>query len=89
MKVKEDKLDEFMAIMKELVTKSAAEEGNVFYSVNKSTEDENVYAFIECWKDDKALEIHQKTAHSLELFPRLKPLLDEPLVGEYYTEVEF
>ena len=88
MKIKEGVLDEFLEIMKELVTKSAAEDGNVFYSINKSTEDDRVYAFIECWKDEEALRVHQATAHSVELFPRLKPLLEEPLVGEYYNEVE-
>ena len=35
--VKEDRVEDFKKIVRELVEKSLAEEGNVFYSINVST----------------------------------------------------
>ena len=61
--IKEGKEEEFLKICAELVEKSRAEEGNVFYSINRSKENDRLFAFIECWKDQAAIEIHNATPH--------------------------
>ena len=44
-------VETFKAIARELVEKSAAEEGNLSYSLNVSQADPNCFAIVEFWKD--------------------------------------
>ena len=87
MTVKEENLNEFLTVAAELVSKSAAEDGNLFYSMNRSTEDPETFAFFECWKDEDALEIHRNTEHSIVLFPKLEALCVDGVHGEYFSEL--
>ena len=87
MHVKPGKAEEFKALAKELVEKSRAEAGNVFYSLNVSTADPEALAFIECWKDQAAIEIHNATPHFTTLVPQIGPLCEEKYPAEFYEEV--
>ncbi len=81
--VKKDKIEDFKNAAKDLIAKSNAEEGNVFYTLNQSIEDEQKFAFIECWKDLDALKIHEKTEH----FTKTLPILGEMTEGSEPTEL--
>lgn len=63
--------EEFMALVKEIVEKSRAEEGNVFYVHSQSTDHENEYVFTECWKDLETIEKHKQTEHFQRIGKRL------------------
>jgi quinol monooxygenase YgiN len=85
--IKKGKEEEFLKICAELVEKSRAEEGNVFYSINRSKENDRLFAFIECWKDQAAIEIHNATPHFTTLVPQIGPLCEEKYPAEFYEEV--
>ena len=87
--VKADKVWEFKKSARELVTKSRQEEGNVFYSLNVSTDDPRRMAFIECWKDQAAIDFHNRTEHFTGILPGLMEMCEEPPVAELYEEVEY
>ena len=87
--VNKDKIDEFKETAKELVQKSSAEEGNVFYTLNQDTQDEQKFAFIECWKDDEAMKIHGATEHFTRIFKALSEMAEASGPNEFYKEVEF
>ena len=87
--VKEDKVEEFKAAAKELVEKSRAEEGNVFYSLNVSTANPRLLAFIECWKDQAAIDVHNATEHFTTILPKLGGMCEEGQPVEMFTEVEY
>ena len=89
MLVKADKVEEFKATAKELVEKSRAEEGNVFYALNVSTTNPRLLAFIECWKDQAAIEFHNGTAHFTGILPKLAELCEEGQPAELFNEVEY
>ena len=89
MLVKADQVEEFKVIARELVEKSRAEEGNVFYSLNVSTANPRMLAFIECWKDQEAIDIHKATDHFTGILPRLAEMCEEGQPGELFTEVEY
>ena len=89
MRVKADQVEAFKAAAKELVEKSRAEEGNIFYSLNVSTEDPTLLAFIECWKDQQAIELHNRTEHFTGILPRLGQMCQEALPVDLFTEVEY
>ena len=84
--VKEGKVQEFKEIVGELVEKSLAEEGNVFYSINVSTKNPRVLAFIECWRDQEALDIHNATEHFQRIVPAINELCEESS-AEFFTDL--
>ena len=85
--VQEDKIEEFQSLAAGLVEKSQAEEGNVSYSLNQSTQDKCQHAFIEIWKDDEAIEKHNASEHFTTILPKLGEMASEPLTVDLYKEV--
>lgn len=84
--IKEDKVETFKEMVKELVEKSCAEEGNVFYSINVSTENPRMFAFIECWRDQEAIDTHNATEHFRRIVPAIGELCEESSV-ELFIEL--
>lgn len=87
-KVKASEVDNFKAMAKELVEKSRAEEGNISYALNESVEDPATLAFIEFWKDPKAIEIHNASEHFTTIFPKLAELREGDFSIELFKELE-
>ena len=89
MHVKPACVETFKALAKELVEKSRAEEGNVSYSLNALMSDPNCLAFIEIWKDQAAIDLHNATEHFTTILPQLSELCESGDPVDLYTEVEF
>lgn len=91
MLVKADQVETFKETARELIEKSRAEAGNVFYTLNVSASNPRQLAFIECWKDQEAIAMHNASAHFTGFFPKLSALCEEdvPPEVEIYTEVEY
>jgi quinol monooxygenase YgiN len=89
MPVKESEVATFKAAAQELVEKSAAEAGNVSYSLNVSTTDPCLFAIIECWKDQAAIDFHNQTAHFTTILPKLSALCEGDVSIELFNEIEF
>jgi quinol monooxygenase YgiN len=87
MPVQPDKIPAFQALAKELVAKSAAEEGNVSYSLNVSQADPNTFAIIECWKDQAAIDFHNNTPHFTTLLPQMSALCSSEVIIDLYDEI--
>ena len=89
MKVKAESVDTFKALAKELVEKSRAEEGNVSYSLNELIGDPATLAFIEIWKDQAAIDIHNATEHFTSILPKLGELCESAQPVNLFSEVVF
>ena len=89
MKVKAECVDTFKALAKELVKKSRAEEGNISYSLNELISDPATLAFIEIWKDQDAIDIHNATEHFTNILPKLGELCESAQPVNLFTEVAF
>ena len=89
MTVKKDKVEEFKEIVRELIEKSRAEEGNIFYTLNQNLEDAQKLTFIECWKDEEAIRIHNATPHFTTIVPEMGELCEGGEPTEMYTEIEY
>nr|WP_245198029.1 putative quinol monooxygenase [Jiella mangrovi] len=61
-----------------LARASRGEDGVIRYDVVQSAADENVFRFIECWRDEAALTAHQATAHVVTFGQNALPLLARP-----------
>ncbi len=69
--VKPECVQAFKDTAKELIEKSRAEEGNIFYTLNVSKNDPATLVFIENWKDQAAVDFHNKTDHFTSIVPKL------------------
>ncbi|MDO5476921.1 MAG: antibiotic biosynthesis monooxygenase [Eubacteriales bacterium] len=85
--VKEECVDKYIELTKELVEKSRAEEGNIFYSINRSIKNDRIFAFMECWKDQAALDFHNATPHFTGIVPQLRELCEESYGAELFNEI--
>ncbi|MDO5547546.1 MAG: putative quinol monooxygenase [Eubacteriales bacterium] len=86
--IRKECIPQYQALAKELVEKSRAEEGNIAYSSNQSISDERIHCFIEIWKDQEAIDIHNATEHFTRIIPQFAEMFDGPEVVDLYTEVE-
>lgn len=86
--IRKDCIPQYQALAKELVEKSRAEEGNIAYSSNQSLTDERIHCFIEIWKDQDAIAVHNATEHFTRIVPQLAEMFDGPKVVDQYTEIE-
>lgn len=87
MLVKKDMTEDFKLAVRELVEKSAAEEGNVFYTLNASKENPCLFAIIECWKDQAAIDYHNNTEHFTTILPKLGEMCEGDTSIELFDEV--
>ncbi len=84
--VKEGKKEEFLAIAKDLIAKSRAEEGNISYTLNQNIKKPNVLTFIEMWKDEEAIASHNASEHFQTAVPKLGEICEGGSI-DLYTEV--
>jgi len=61
--VKEDKVEEAIALLKDLTAKVAEEKGTLAYSMNREKAKPNVIVMIERYRDKEALTLHGSSEH--------------------------
>jgi PTH1 family peptidyl-tRNA hydrolase len=85
--VKPECVQLFKDTARELIEKSRAEEGNIFYTLNVSKNDPNTLVFIEDWKDQAAIDFHNHTDHFLNILPKLAEMCNGEGDVELFEEV--
>lgn len=85
--VREECVEKYLQLTSELVAKSQAEPGCVTYTLNRCDENPRLFAFIETWKDQAAIEAHNTSEHFTRIVPQLASLLEIGYPVEHYTEV--
>lgn len=73
--IQEGKVDEAIAVIKELVKDVAKEEGTLFYTLNRDSKNPNTLVFMERYKDKDALKAHSATPHFKVFFAKSGALL--------------
>ena len=85
--IKDEKREGYLQLTKELIEKSRQEEGCISYGLFQDIKDNSIFTFIEEWKDQNAIDLHNKTEH----FTRIVPLLANFRIGKgevnFYKEV--
>ena len=64
-----------------------AEAGNLSYTLNQSTADVRLHAFIEVWQDQAAIDAHNRSEHFTRIVPQFAALTEERLPVEFFTEL--
>ena len=86
--VKEGMVDAYLETVKDLVQASAAEEGNITYTLNQDINNPRAFAMIEIWKDQDAIDKHNASEHFQTIVPKLGGMAEERGLA-IYKEVEF
>ncbi len=85
--IKEGKAEDVINVFKELAGPSRAENGCLSYELFQDQKDPRVFAIIEEWADQVALDAHKKADHFLNLVPVLDELTEEKLDFNLYNKV--
>ena len=85
--VREECVEQYLSLAKELVAASQAEPGCVTYTLNRCAENSRQFCFIEIWKDQDAINAHNASEHFTRIVPQLGKLLEINYPVEHYTEV--
>lgn len=88
LEVQAGKKEEFIQIAKLMVEGSQKEAGNIEYNVYEELDEVNTVAFIEKWKDQEALDIHEKMDHYTDNIGKLKSLCTKPPVRNRFDIVQ-
>lgn len=73
--VKGGKIEEFKALALKLIKESRKEEGCIEYNLYEDIKNSNILTFIEKWKDEEAINLHNKSEHFTSIVPKLGELL--------------
>lgn len=88
-KVKDGNLEQVVTILKEVVTKSRKEEGNLFYKIHQAVSDPLTILLWEGYTDSNAVEEHRQSEHFQNaVVKQIIPLLDSREVFQA-TELSF
>ena len=74
-----ERLDEFVALLKEVQAASRADDGCLNYGYYSEVDDPLQYVAVEEWRDMDALEAHLRTPHVARLIAALPDFADGPL----------
>ena len=73
--VKEDKVEEAIAAIKEFMVQVAKEEGTLSYTLNRDPKNLNTLVFMERYKDKAALDAHMASPHFQAFLAKGMPML--------------
>ena len=85
--VREDCIEAYHALAREIVAETKTERGNLFYTMNQSTGDKRLHAMIEAWEDMESLQAHMASAHFKRIVPQMAQYAEESYPPEIYTEL--
>ncbi len=86
--IKEEKIEEYITMAKELINESKKEKGCKFYKLHKDIENKNILTFIEGWENKEAINNHNETVHFKIIVPKLKELQEKDSEVNLYKVIE-
>ena len=84
LELREGRKDEFIKIARLMVEGSQKEAGNIEYNLYQELDERNTVAFIEKWKDQSALDFHEKTEHFVNNIGKLQSFCSKPPVRDRF-----
>ena len=76
--IKDDKIETYIKLAKELIEKSRQEQGCISYGLFQDINNPSIITFIEDWQDQKSIELHRNSEH----FKRIVPLFADLRVSK-------
>ena len=77
------------ALLRGMCAPSRAEEGCTFYNLFTPIDGSGSFHFIECWRDQAALDAHREMPHYKDFREKLGDLMDGPPKAHLLRTVDF
>ncbi|WP_150539055.1 putative quinol monooxygenase [Actinobacillus vicugnae] len=77
--VKADKITQFEALAKSLISASLNDQGCISYGCGAVQGQSNVYTFVEQWQSQADLALHAQQTHFIEAGAQFSELLSQPI----------
>lgn len=87
--VREECIEAYHALARELVEETRKESGNLSYTLNQNAEDRRLHAMIEVWESRAALDAHMASGHFQRIVPQLAEYAEKKYPLELYSEVSW
>lgn len=81
--VKENEIEKFKSIAEKLICESQKEEGCIAYDLYVDISNPKILTFIEEWKNEEAIKLHNESIHFTSIVPLLGALVEEKEVNLY------
>lgn len=85
--VKTDKVEDLVELALDLIKASRSEAGNVSYDFYADLADPAKFTFVEVWKDQAAIDLHNATPHFRGFVDKAGPLFAGPLDIALYRKL--
>ena len=85
--VKADKVEDLVELALDLVKASRSEAGNVSYDFYADLADPAKFTFVEVWKDQAAIDLHNAIPHFRGFVDKAGPLFAGPLDIALYRKL--
>jgi len=72
--IKQGKLEEFKALAEKLINESGKEEGCIAYNLYEDINNPYILTFIEKWKSEEDIKLHNITEHFTRIVPQFTDL---------------
>lgn len=79
--------DKLKELALNLVNESRKESGNISYDFYEEIESPLKFTFIECWKDQQAIDIHNASSHFISFGEKASSLFDGALDIALYNKI--
>jgi quinol monooxygenase YgiN len=74
--IKQGKTREFKDLVEKLINESRNEAGCIAYNLYEDISNPNILTFIEEWKNEEDIKLHNNTEHFTSIVPKLAELQD-------------
>lgn len=85
--VREECMEAYHALAKELAAETQKERGNISYTLNQNVKNKKLHAMLEVWENQEALDAHMASEHFRRIVPQLTAFAEEKYPLEIYSEV--
>ena len=87
--IKQGKVEEFKTMAQELIRESRKERGCLSYNLYEDIHNGNKLTFIEEWKDEDAINNHNKAIHFTTLVPKLAQFKEVQTEASLYRKTSY
>jgi quinol monooxygenase YgiN len=85
--IKEEKINEVLEIIKELIEETRKEKGCIIYELFQDVQNKGVITFIEEWENMEILKKHMESEHFKRIVPKIQAYAEKEGEISLYTKL--
>ena len=86
--IKQGKKDDYKILTEKLIRESRKEKGCISYNLYEDINNPNTLTFIEEWRNEEAIRLHNESKHFTSIVPKLSELREGKPESNLYKLIE-